>query len=157
MAWGKPASERVKKIDTKKHLRLESVHPSPLSAARGFFDCAHFLKANDWITTRYGIEEVIDWDCLADNRDQEVVQKTKVVPPTPGKEDEIGQIKKGDGVPIHGQTGAPAFETEESFKISAEEEALMAEAQVQADSELNNDNTQRKDAENGSNDDKDKL
>lgn len=65
MAWGKPAQERVKGLDTKKHMKLESVHPSPLSAARGFFDCAHFLKANDWLTQRYTIEGVIDWDSLA--------------------------------------------------------------------------------------------
>lgn len=36
MAWGTPASKRVLKIDKKKHLVLNSVHPSPLSASRGF-------------------------------------------------------------------------------------------------------------------------
>ena len=36
MAWGKYAEKMVVKVDTKKHLVLKSVHPSPLSAHRGF-------------------------------------------------------------------------------------------------------------------------
>ena len=36
LAWGKPAGERVKKVDKVKHHILQSVHPSPLSASRGF-------------------------------------------------------------------------------------------------------------------------
>ncbi|KJZ77454.1 hypothetical protein HIM_03178 [Hirsutella minnesotensis 3608] len=61
MAWGTPAGKRVQKVDKQKHLVLQSVHPSPLSAARGFFDCGHFKKANEWLTTRYGDEGEIDW------------------------------------------------------------------------------------------------
>ncbi|KAF9765210.1 hypothetical protein IL306_002551 [Fusarium sp. DS 682] len=61
MAWGTPAGKRVQKIDRVKHLVLQSVHPSPLSASRGFFDCGHFRKANDWLVTRYGPEGEIDW------------------------------------------------------------------------------------------------
>jgi len=41
---------------------LNSVHPSPLSAARGFFDCGHFKKTNAWLSDRYGDEGEIDWD-----------------------------------------------------------------------------------------------
>lgn len=62
LAWGTPAQQRCKKIDRKRHLVLESVHPSPLSAARGFFDCGHFRKTNDWLATRYGEEGTINWD-----------------------------------------------------------------------------------------------
>ena len=62
MAWGTPAGKRVLKVDAKRHLVLKSVHPSPLSAARGFFDCGHFRKANDWLATRYGAGSEIDWD-----------------------------------------------------------------------------------------------
>ena len=36
LAWGKPAADRVKKIDKVKHCVLHSVHPSPLSAQKGF-------------------------------------------------------------------------------------------------------------------------
>ncbi len=36
LAWGTPAGKRVSKVDRKRHLVLQSVHPSPLSAQRGF-------------------------------------------------------------------------------------------------------------------------
>lgn len=62
LAWGTPAGKRVTKVDRKRHLVLSSVHPSPLSAARGFFDCGHFKKANEWLRERYGVEGEIDWD-----------------------------------------------------------------------------------------------
>ena len=62
MAWGRPAQDRCAKIDSKRHLVLKSVHPSPLSAHRGFFDCGHFRRANEWLRERYGDEGVIDWD-----------------------------------------------------------------------------------------------
>ncbi|KAJ0122278.1 uracil-dna glycosylase [Diaporthe amygdali] len=61
MAWGTPAGKRVMKVDKKRHLVLTSVHPSPLSAARGFFTCGHFKKANEWLLTRYGNDGEIDW------------------------------------------------------------------------------------------------
>ena len=61
MAWGTPAGKRVQKIDQGRHLVLKSVHPSPLSASRGFFDCGHFKKANTWLVDRYGEEGEIDW------------------------------------------------------------------------------------------------
>lgn len=62
LAWGTPAGKRVVKVDKKRHLVLQSVHPSPLSASRGFFDCGHFRKANDWLATRYGDGSEIDWN-----------------------------------------------------------------------------------------------
>lgn len=36
MAWGTPAGQRVTKVDKQRHLVLTSVHPSPLSAHKGF-------------------------------------------------------------------------------------------------------------------------
>ncbi|KAK3693587.1 uracil-DNA glycosylase-like protein [Podospora appendiculata] len=61
MAWGTPAGKRVQKIDQKRHLVLKAVHPSPLSASRGFFTCGHFKLANEWLATRYGEDEMVDW------------------------------------------------------------------------------------------------
>lgn len=61
IAWGTPAGKRVQKIDAKRHLVLKSVHPSPLSAARGFFTCGHFKKANEWLVGRYGNDGAVDW------------------------------------------------------------------------------------------------
>ncbi|TRX94128.1 hypothetical protein FHL15_004896 [Xylaria flabelliformis] len=66
LAWGKPAGDRVAKVDQKRHLVLKSVHPSPLSASRGFFDCGHFKKTNEWLNKRYGAEGEIDWNLNPD-------------------------------------------------------------------------------------------
>ncbi|KAH7375900.1 uracil-DNA glycosylase [Plectosphaerella cucumerina] len=62
VAWGTPAGKRVIKIDQSRHLVLKSVHPSPLSASRGFFDCGHFRKSNEWLVKRYGEGAEIDWN-----------------------------------------------------------------------------------------------
>jgi uracil-DNA glycosylase len=40
LVWGTPAKKRVKAVDRKRHYVLESVHPSPLSAANGFVSLA---------------------------------------------------------------------------------------------------------------------
>ena len=70
LAWGTPAQKRIDSIgvDKSKHHILRSVHPSPLSAARGFFDCKHFVKANEWLRNKYGVEGEVEWDCLADGK-----------------------------------------------------------------------------------------
>jgi len=52
MLWGSHAQAKGAAIDIGKHLVLESVHPSPLSAYRGFFECAHFSQANQWLKER---------------------------------------------------------------------------------------------------------
>lgn len=49
MLWGSHAQKKGKFIDTEKHCVLSTVHPSPLSAYRGFFGCKHFSKANDYL------------------------------------------------------------------------------------------------------------
>ncbi len=50
MLWGKPAQKNKSLIQQpENHLILEAVHPSPLSAYRGFFGCKHFSQANDYL------------------------------------------------------------------------------------------------------------
>ncbi|RAR07324.1 uracil-dna glycosylase [Stemphylium lycopersici] len=66
LAWGSPAQKRMAGIPTDRHLVLKSVHPSPLSASRGFFDCGHFRKCNEWLEQRYGKDGGIDWDLNVD-------------------------------------------------------------------------------------------
>lgn len=46
MLWGNNAKEKMKIITNPQHIILTSVHPSPLSASRGFFGCNHFKTAN---------------------------------------------------------------------------------------------------------------
>lgn len=48
LLWGNYARKKGVVIDRKKHLVLESAHPSPFSAS-GFFGCQHFSKTNDYL------------------------------------------------------------------------------------------------------------
>jgi uracil-DNA glycosylase len=57
--WGSYAQKKKVLIDQSKHLVIESPHPSPLSASRGFFGSRPFSKANDYLRS-VGIEP-IDW------------------------------------------------------------------------------------------------
>ena len=51
MLWGSYAKEKIKLIDSSKHLILSSGHPSPLSANRGYwFGNKHFSKCNEYLT-----------------------------------------------------------------------------------------------------------
>ncbi|MGI6321159.1 MAG: uracil-DNA glycosylase [Bacteroidales bacterium] len=59
LLWGSYAQKKSTLIDAKKHLILKSVHPSPLSAYRGFFGCKHFSKSNDFLISKN--IEPIDW------------------------------------------------------------------------------------------------
>ena len=59
MLWGNNAKSKSWFVDSQKHLVLTSVHPSPLSASRGFFGCNHFKKANEFLAS-IG-ENPIDW------------------------------------------------------------------------------------------------
>ena len=49
LLWGKHAQSKAALIDGTKHLVLKSVHPSPLSAYRGFIGCGHFSRANKFL------------------------------------------------------------------------------------------------------------
>lgn len=49
MLWGAYAQRKGQFIDKSRHLVLESVHPSPLSAHRGFFGNHHFSQANRYL------------------------------------------------------------------------------------------------------------
>ncbi|MBS0010615.1 MAG: uracil-DNA glycosylase [Bacteroidales bacterium] len=57
--WGAYAQKKGAFINRKKHLVLESVHPSPLSASRGFFGNKHFSQCNEFLI--FTEQEAIDW------------------------------------------------------------------------------------------------
>lgn len=59
LLWGNNAKEKAKFITNKNHIILTAVHPSPLSAHRGFFGCKHFSKCNEIL--RSNNEGEIDW------------------------------------------------------------------------------------------------
>ncbi|KAJ2710033.1 uracil DNA glycosylase [Coemansia spiralis] len=65
MLWGSHAQKKGAKVDRKRHLVLTSVHPSPLSAHRGYLTAGHFRRANEYLV-EHGLEP-IDWAQLPAN------------------------------------------------------------------------------------------
>lgn len=59
LLWGAHAQSKEKLIDVSKHLVLKSVHPSPLSAHRGFIGNGHFSRTNKFLQ-QHGLSP-IDW------------------------------------------------------------------------------------------------
>jgi uracil-DNA glycosylase len=59
MLWGSYAQKKGDHINRDKHLVLQSAHPSPLSAHRGFLGNGHFSRTNKWLE-EHG-KSAIDW------------------------------------------------------------------------------------------------
>jgi uracil-DNA glycosylase len=59
LLWGAYAQRKGRLIDSARHHVLQSVHPSPLSAHRGFLGCGHFSAANAYLHAQ-GLAP-IDW------------------------------------------------------------------------------------------------
>tara|TARA_B110000858_G_scaffold198006_1_gene261985 strand:- start:4240 stop:4941 length:702 start_codon:yes stop_codon:yes gene_type:complete len=57
--WGSYAQKKGAMIDSARHLVLQSPHPSPLSASRGFYGNHHFSKSNEYLQ-KHG-KTAIDW------------------------------------------------------------------------------------------------
>lgn len=58
LLWGRYAQQKGAVVDATRHHVLTAAHPSPYSAANGFFGCRHFSRANELLAPR-GHE--IDW------------------------------------------------------------------------------------------------
>ena len=56
--WGNHAQKKIEKINISNHMIIKSVHPSPLSAHRGFFGSKPFTKTNNYLKSKY-ISEII--------------------------------------------------------------------------------------------------
>ena len=57
--WGSYAQKKGAMIDRARHLVLQSPHPSPLSASRGFYGNHHFSKSNEYLLAHN--KTAIDW------------------------------------------------------------------------------------------------
>lgn len=57
--WGNPARRKAELIDRSRHVVIESPHPSPLSAHRGFFGSKPFTRANEALAAAG--REPVDW------------------------------------------------------------------------------------------------
>ncbi|MEE1330730.1 MAG: uracil-DNA glycosylase [Acutalibacteraceae bacterium] len=60
LLWGANAERKARIITNPHHKKLITVHPSPLSAYRGFFGCKHFSKTNE-ILEQNGLKK-IEWN-----------------------------------------------------------------------------------------------
>ncbi len=56
--WGNHAQKKIEKINISNHMIIKSVHPSPLSAHRGFFGSKPFTKTNNYLKSK-NISEII--------------------------------------------------------------------------------------------------
>jgi len=59
MLWGSYAQKKGAVIDRSRHLVLMAPHPSPLSAYRGFLDCRHFSRCNEYLEAKG--KSPVDW------------------------------------------------------------------------------------------------
>ncbi len=59
LLWGAYAQKKGSSIDRAKHCVLESSHPSPLGAYRGFIGCKHFTQCNDYLMRHD--KEAVNW------------------------------------------------------------------------------------------------
>jgi len=59
LLWGSYAQKKGQFIDRDRHLVLQSTHPSPLSAYRGFLGCRHFSQTNAYLQ-KTG-QQAVDW------------------------------------------------------------------------------------------------
>ncbi|MDE5923128.1 MAG: uracil-DNA glycosylase, partial [Muribaculum sp.] len=57
--WGSYAIKKGAFIDRSRHMVIESAHPSPLSAYRGFFGSRPFSRANDYLAAQG--KTPVDW------------------------------------------------------------------------------------------------
>lgn len=64
--WGKPAQKKAKLVDADRHLLIESAHPSPLSARRGFIGSRPFSRINEYLVSQG--QSPIDWSLPGDSR-----------------------------------------------------------------------------------------
>jgi uracil-DNA glycosylase len=131
LAWGSPAQKRCEKISGARHLVLKSVHPSPLSAHKGFFECGHFRKTNEWLEERYGEEGKINWDLnvKAPIKVPETEEAVKATAPQKEKEKEMSKTE----VPENNSktvTQVDEFEDDDEDAIAAMEELAKQEAKA---------------------------
>lgn len=59
LLWGAHAQKAARTVDPAKNLKIETAHPSPLSARRGFFGSRPFSRTNAWLQEQG--HQVINW------------------------------------------------------------------------------------------------
>jgi uracil-DNA glycosylase len=135
LAWGAPAAKRVAKINKAKHLVLQSVHPSPLSAHKGFMTCGHFRKANDWLAERYGVDGVINWDL---DKPKPIAPPATMTPVKATETQKETKEKDGPTTELPERTNGAAVRSKNEFGDEEDEDAIEALEAI-ANSSVNGD------------------
>ncbi|ETI28393.1 uracil-DNA glycosylase [Cladophialophora carrionii CBS 160.54] len=138
LAWGSPAQKRCEKISGARHLVLKSVHPSPLSAHKGFFDCGHFRKTNEWLESRYGAEGVINWDLNVQHpiKGPEISEPVKVTETQKKEPQEAGPVTEIAEKETEKQRNRAVGEDDDEFDAADDEDAIAAMEEIaQAEAE----------------------
>ncbi|RFU74256.1 uracil-dna glycosylase [Trichoderma arundinaceum] len=154
MAWGTPASKRVQRVDKQRHLVLLSVHPSPLSASRGFFDCGHFKAANEWLITRYGDDGEIDWALKPGNTTKKAVKEapkedaqattngetkdTKEAKESEKKKEDEAKEEESEKPKADAKTNGVSKTGKPEDDVDSDEEAALEEALKLAEEQIKN-------------------
>ncbi|KAL4917444.1 uracil-DNA glycosylase-like protein [Aspergillus aurantiobrunneus] len=132
LAWGTPAGKRITGINRDRHCILQSVHPSPLSAHRGFFNNQHFKKCNEWLAERYGADGTIDWSLIPNKEafmaPHAVAQSSSVVVNQSTQDDNQGVDESIEAI-VTKKSHKPAQEDDEFEDLDALE-ALAASEEV---------------------------
>jgi uracil-DNA glycosylase len=137
LAWGTPAAKRVAKINKAKHLVLQSVHPSPLSAHKGFMTCGHFKKTNAWLAERYGVDEVIDWN-LDKPKPIAAPRRATMTPVKATETQKAAEEKDGPTTELPERTSGAAVRNKNDFDDEEDEDAIEALEAI-ANSSVNED------------------
>jgi len=116
MLWGKPAHAKQTLIDGTRHRLLLAAHPSPLSAAQGFFGCRHFSLANEYLAS-VG-KRPIDWRLSEEVR--ETPAATPAVVPVLVREPPVATLgKRKEPETVVDQTRAAKAPTLERHQVDA--------------------------------------
>jgi uracil-DNA glycosylase len=135
LAWGTPAAKRVAKINKAKHLVLQSVHPSPLSAQRGFLTCGHFKKTNEWLAERYGVDGVINWNL---DKPKLIAAPAMMTPVKATETQKAAEEKDGPSTELPERTSGTAVRSKNNFDDEEDEDAIEALEAI-ANSSMNED------------------
>lgn len=134
LAWGTPAGKRVQKVDKERHLVLLSVHPSPLSASRGFFDCGHFKAANEWLITRYGDDGEIDWALKPGNTTKKLIKEDVKEDTKEDAKEDAAPVTNGNAKGAETPDDSPE-KPKESAKTNGASKAKSEEDDIDSDDE----------------------
>ncbi|KAL6068599.1 Uracil-DNA glycosylase [Balamuthia mandrillaris] len=140
LLWGKPAQTKMSLINTAKHHVLTTVHPSPLSANKGFFGCRHFSRCNELL--REQGQDPIDWTLdpeeveKENQRKWEAEKEKRSTEQQQQQQQKEGEVEKNEGEDE--KEGKKGKDKEEEEEEQAEEEVKAKGKEKEEEAENSN-------------------